>query len=238
MTKRATSGRRWRIGELADATGLTVRALRHYEHVGLLRPRSRTAGRQRLYDEDDVRRIYRICALRDIGLPLTTIARMLDRDRAALGDVLRAHRARVDAEIARLESLRAMLDLVGAKDAIDPDVMLATIEATSRVLRRSDARRREGSAPKDVEARWRALGRELRACMNAGEPPSAPAPRAIAREARARIVDFAGGDPATLEALAHLRRFAPPKDLAGWDPPLMRYLDEALTALGETEERA
>src|SRR6185436_8546401 len=103
MRTRTTSRRRWRIGELADATGLTVRTLHHYEHLGLLAPPARTEGRQRLYDEDDVRRLYRIRALRDLGLSLTDIRRTIDDDRATLTDVLRAHRARVDAEIKRLE---------------------------------------------------------------------------------------------------------------------------------------
>ncbi|WP_430384216.1 MerR family DNA-binding transcriptional regulator [Archangium violaceum] len=45
MKERATSRRRWRIGELADATGLTVRTLHHYEHIRLLAPAARTDGR-------------------------------------------------------------------------------------------------------------------------------------------------------------------------------------------------
>src|SRR4051812_34513429 len=89
MKDQATSRRRWRIGELAEATGLTVRTLHHYEHIGLLAAAARSEGRQRLYDEDDVRRLYRIRALRDLGLSLADIRRTLKNDRAALGDVLR-----------------------------------------------------------------------------------------------------------------------------------------------------
>lgn len=236
MKERATSRRRWRIGELADATGLTVRTLHHYEHIGLLAPSARTEGRQRLYDENDVRRLYRIRALRDLGLSLAEIGRVLDDDRAALADVLRAHRARVDAEIERLGRLRTLLDhaCAHADGDVEPDDVLATIEAMSRVARRGDAHRK-GNASKDDEARWRELGEQLRACMKAGEAPSAPRPRALARAALARIVELAGGDRATLEALAHLRRLAPPKNLAGWTPALMRYLDQALASLPKTE---
>ncbi|KFA94295.1 MerR family transcriptional regulator [Archangium violaceum] len=237
MKKRATSQRRWRIGELADATGLTVRTLHHYEHLRLLAPAARTEGRQRLYDENDVRRLYLIRALRDLGLSLADIGRMLDDDRAALANTLRAHRARVDAEIERLERLRTLLDHACAhadRDA-EPDDVLATIEAMSRVVRRGEARQKKGKAPADAEARWRELGDALRACMEAGEAPSAPRPRALAREALARIVEFAGGDRATLEALAHLRRHTPPKNLAGWNPALMHYLDQALASLPKTE---
>src|SRR4051794_22833016 len=126
MKERATGRRTWRIGELADATGLTVRTLHHYEHIGLLAPPARTQGRQRLYGEDDVRRLYRIRALRDLGLPLEDVGRMLRDDRAGLAGVLRAHRARVDDEIERLRRLRTLLDQA-ERDA-DPDEVLATIE--------------------------------------------------------------------------------------------------------------
>src|SRR5690606_5450723 len=110
MNERATSGRRWRVGELARATGLTVRTLHHYETIGLLVPSARTDGHQRVYDQHDLRRLYRIRALRDLGLSLAEIRPLLEEGRAALFDVLRAHRARVDAELERLGKLRALLD--------------------------------------------------------------------------------------------------------------------------------
>lgn len=60
--------RRFKVGELARATGLSVRALRHYDELGLLVPSERTGGGHRLYGEDDVHRLYRIVALRSLGL--------------------------------------------------------------------------------------------------------------------------------------------------------------------------
>lgn len=47
----------WKVGELARTTGLTVRTLHHYDHVGLLQPSGRTASGHRLYEEEDVRRL-------------------------------------------------------------------------------------------------------------------------------------------------------------------------------------
>jgi DNA-binding transcriptional MerR regulator len=227
-----TRGRSWRIGELAATTGLTVRTLHHYEHIGLLGPAARTEGRQRLYDERDVQRLYRIRALRDLGLSLADIGRMLEDDGAALGDVLRAHRARVDAELQRLERLRTILNRACAQAdrLVEPDDVLALIQAMSQVTRHIDARDENGHAP-EAESHWRALANELRACMEAGDAPSTPRAQAVAREALAGIRDFAGGDRATLDALALLRRLDPPKNLAGWDPDLFRYLDKALASL-------
>ena len=60
----------WKIGELARATGLTVRTLHHYDEIGLLVPSERTQAGYRLYGEQDVRRLYEIRALRDLGIPL------------------------------------------------------------------------------------------------------------------------------------------------------------------------
>jgi DNA-binding transcriptional MerR regulator len=238
MEERKTSGRYWRIGELAEATGLTVRTLHHYEHIGLLAPAERTEGHQRLYDERDVRRLYRIRALRDLGLPLADIGQMLDDEGAALGDILRAQLARVDAELERLGRLRTLLDraCVQAARIADPDDVFEAIEAMSRVSRRINERTTAGSAPNDEEARWRELGNELRACMEAGEAPSSPRARAAARSAQERLRAFAGDDRETLDALASLRRLDPPESLAGWDPALMRYLDQALATLHEAEE--
>ncbi len=73
--------------------------------------------------------------------------------------------------------------------------------------------------------------------MAAGHAPSAPRVLAVARAAQARLLDFAGGDRATLDALARLRQLAPPSNLAGWTPDLIRYLDQALASLHETENK-
>jgi MerR family transcriptional regulator, thiopeptide resistance regulator len=62
------SGPRWSIGQLAQASGLTVRALRHYDAVGLLKASERTASGHRRYTEADLRRLYRVRALRSLGL--------------------------------------------------------------------------------------------------------------------------------------------------------------------------
>ncbi|MDQ4027695.1 MAG: MerR family DNA-binding transcriptional regulator, partial [Actinomycetota bacterium] len=64
------SEKQWKIGDLARETGLTVRTLHHYDEVGLLRPSARTEAGHRLYDENGVKRLYRILALRQIGLRL------------------------------------------------------------------------------------------------------------------------------------------------------------------------
>lgn len=61
------------VGDLAKASGKTVRAIHHYEEVGLLRPHARSKGRYRLYGQGALVRVRWIGKLHDLGLSLTQI---------------------------------------------------------------------------------------------------------------------------------------------------------------------
>ena len=76
LANRETEGRR--VGELAAATGLTVRALHYYEEIGLLVASGRTGSGHRRYADADVERLYRICLLRRLKRGVTPPA--LHRD--------------------------------------------------------------------------------------------------------------------------------------------------------------
>lgn len=73
---------------MARATGLTVRALHHYDRLGLLVPSDRSFAGYRLYGDPDVRRLYRIVALRRLGLRLDAIAALLNGGELDLADLL------------------------------------------------------------------------------------------------------------------------------------------------------
>lgn len=108
MPVRADSPGR-KVGELAAATGLTVRTLHHYEEIGLLVASSRTASGHRLYSDADVQRLYRICLLRRLGLPLTEIGRALDDPRWELRDALVAHLRQLERRLEGEGRLRSRL---------------------------------------------------------------------------------------------------------------------------------
>ena len=72
-----------RIQEVAAELGLTTRAIRYYEEIGLLKPAARTDGAYRLFDADDVDRLRFIKGLRDdAGFSLTEIAALLEDEAA------------------------------------------------------------------------------------------------------------------------------------------------------------
>jgi DNA-binding transcriptional MerR regulator len=65
------------VGDLARLTGVTVRALRHYDEIGLCKPSARSRAGYRQYTDADVLRLQQILVLRELGLPLTEIAEAL-----------------------------------------------------------------------------------------------------------------------------------------------------------------
>ena len=68
-----------RIQEVAAETGLTTRAIRYYEELGLLEPAARSDGAYRLYDASDLERLRFIRSLRDdAGFSLTQVGQLLE----------------------------------------------------------------------------------------------------------------------------------------------------------------
>ena len=98
-----------KIGELADASGVTVRTLHYYEERELLVPSGRTDAGHRLYGPAEVERLYRICLLRQLGIPLDGVRASLERDGADLGTVIGCHLAELDRRLEAENRLRARL---------------------------------------------------------------------------------------------------------------------------------
>ena len=105
------------VKDLARLSGLTPRALRYYDAIGLLRPRRDGNNDYRLYGPEEVDRLQQILLYRDMGLPLEEIRQLLDApdfDRtAALRehlDRLRRRRREMDALIRTVQSTLSNLE--------------------------------------------------------------------------------------------------------------------------------
>ena len=80
----------WPIRDVARATGLTSRTLRHYEQIGLLHPSRVASNGYRFYGETELSRLYKILSLRALELPLATIQIALDDDES-LEETIQSH---------------------------------------------------------------------------------------------------------------------------------------------------
>ncbi len=72
-----TVERPMQIGELAERTGLSIRTLRHYDEIGLLRPSARSDGGFRLYTPDDESRLLLIRRMKPLGYSLEQMGELL-----------------------------------------------------------------------------------------------------------------------------------------------------------------
>ncbi len=101
-----------KIGEVARRTGLTARTLRYYEELGLVVPGERLVSGHRVYTQQDLTRLYRICVLRQLGTPLAEIGAALDRPGADLVDAVDRHLADLDARLVATGRLRERVSAV------------------------------------------------------------------------------------------------------------------------------
>ncbi|MFB9683978.1 MerR family transcriptional regulator [Amycolatopsis plumensis] len=102
------------IGELAHRTGLTVKAVRFYSDRGLVPPSGRNAAGQRRYDDAALARLDVIRVLRDLGIDLATIRRVIEGE-TTVAEVAAEHAAAVEAQIGVLRRRRAVLDAVASR---------------------------------------------------------------------------------------------------------------------------
>jgi len=113
------------IGRFAQVSGFTVRALRHYESLGLLVPgRVDRGSGYRFYRPEQLPDALRVRLLRALEMPLPdVVAVMRDPESPAALEKLRAHRARVASRVGELEQQLARLDewLHGALQELDAD---------------------------------------------------------------------------------------------------------------------
>jgi DNA-binding transcriptional MerR regulator len=94
------------IGRFADATGLTVKALRHYDEIGLLAPAQIDPGNgYRYYAEAQIEDAVTIRRLRALELPLDEIHDLVHADAGTTRDRLAAHGFRVAEEVRDKHSL-------------------------------------------------------------------------------------------------------------------------------------
>jgi DNA-binding transcriptional MerR regulator len=103
---------RLRIGELARLVGVTPKTVRHYEKIGLLPEAERSESGYRLYSASDLLRLNRVKRLRSLGLTLRQVRSVLGEGdgELSLRTTLKTLRTEVEAEMARLEGRRRLID--------------------------------------------------------------------------------------------------------------------------------
>ena len=199
--------RTYRVADVARLSGVSIRALHHYDAIGLLVPTGRTEAGYRLYTDADLLRLQQILIQRELGFPLEAIKRSLDDPRfdhhqalveqrrrleakaRALGDMLRA----VDAALAVVDPdpQGATMDMKELFGGFDPSVHEAEVERrwSGPALDESKRRVQKYTADdwKRQQAEQGAIYAEAADAMRRGVDPTAPEALAIAERHRLSI---------------------------------------------------
>ncbi|MGW5116412.1 MerR family transcriptional regulator [Streptomyces noursei] len=111
------------IGELARRTGLTVKTVRFYSDRGIVAPTDRSPAGYRLYNIDAVARLDLVRTLRELGLDLPTIRKVVDRE-ISLPEVAAAHAEALAVQIRVLRLRRAVLTAVAERGSTPEETEL------------------------------------------------------------------------------------------------------------------
>ncbi|MFI8193905.1 MerR family transcriptional regulator [Streptomyces sp. NPDC085946] len=125
------------IGQLAHRTGLSVRTLRFWSDEGAVSPVARSASGYRLYDTKSVARVELVRTLRELGLGLDDVCRVLS-GRTTVAEVANTHVAALDAQIRFLKVSRAVLSTVAKRGSTAEETALM-----NRLARLSAAERKQ-----------------------------------------------------------------------------------------------
>lgn len=105
------------VKEISELTGISIRALRYYDEIGLLVPTERTNAGYRLYDDKALEKLRAILFLRELDIPLDTMKEVVNAKNCDYGVVLKNYRKNIVQKISRLQGLLGVVDGMEFEDA-------------------------------------------------------------------------------------------------------------------------
>lgn len=224
-----------KVGELARRTGLTVRALHHYDSIGLLRPTGRSDSGYRLYSRDDVARLHGIQALRRMGLSLTDVAQLLDGGAVTLPGLLERQIVSLDQEIAQAQALRERLTTMrsllvgGGQPEIDDWLTSLSMMNTLEQYFSAGELKRVFEQWKRCESEWPPLLQAVREAMERSVPTDSFELQPLARQWMELSARWMDSDLVLLKRWGSMLSEQPGMPLPpGMDRALLDYIDQAV----------
>ncbi len=202
-----------RIGEFAEQVGVTLRTLRYYDRIGLLKPSARSEAGQRLYSESDYARLQQILTLKLIGLPLEEIKTLLTTEPAAMDWLLERQKHVLREQVSRLtrviETIEAAQNALHSPHELDWEGFIQIIKAVN-MNTQSDwlaqfvtpeeieklAMMYQGwtlAEQKQASLLWKQLFHDVRAVMD--KDPASPEAQALVDRLDVLLAQYSEGNP-------------------------------------------
>jgi DNA-binding transcriptional MerR regulator len=200
--------------EFAKLAGVTVRALHHYDRLGLLRPKQRSQAGYRLYADCDFARLEQIVVLKFLGMPLKQIRSLLAAE-SRLDDALRRQKTVLAEKRRQID--KAIQAITDAQSSFEPDggqdwrllrFIIQEIEMQNSMdwskkyyspeVQEKIAERKKLWSPEleeRVSREWAQLFADVESAIAAGEDPASEKAQALAARWRKLLEGFTGGNP-------------------------------------------
>jgi DNA-binding transcriptional MerR regulator len=232
--------RTYKPHEFAKRAGVTVRALHHYDRLGLLKPSGRTDAGYRVYSDRDFVRLEQIVALKFIGFPLSQIRDLLHRKDLDLAAMLRQQREIIAAKRHHLDRAIRAIELaekaVASGQKHDWEPFRKIIEVIQMETRKEWMKKyfteeqlaglRKRISPEmkaESDRGWTELARDTEAAISRGEGPISKTGQQLAVRRQKLYDQFTGGDPGMKESLKKLY-----SDKANWPESFKNPFSDAV----------
>jgi DNA-binding transcriptional MerR regulator len=214
----------YKVREFAEKAGVTVRALHHYDRLGLLKPSGRTEAGYRLYSERDFARLQQIVTLKFIGLSLGEIKALLDERELDLAQTLRlqrrlleekrrqvttaihaieeAERSLQEGTAPRLAALKKIIEVMEMQNNMEWTKKYYSEEAQDKIEKKAATFSPQMQA--QISQQWSELIRDVETAIRQNEDPSGLKARNLAERWSTLVRGFTGGDPDIQKGLNRL----------------------------------
>ncbi len=238
-----TDKEKWKVGELAKLTGITVRTLHHYDQIALLVPSLHSEAGHRLYSRKDLARLQQIISLKQLGFTLDEARDLLDNPDFRPDEAIRMQLERLRQQIRLQEDLRIRLEHLHELIRTQQDLSSAQLIEIIEVMKMTekyftpeqlDKIKKQGElfGPekiREVENEWSSLIAKVRAELEKGTPPESSEVQMLAKRWKELVNMFTGGDPGITRSAQ--RYYSENPDRAaefGIDKELWQYVSKAM----------
>ncbi len=235
-----------KIGELSRQTGVTIRTLRYYEEIGLLKPAERMDSGYRLYGPEEIELLQHILSLKQLGLSLEEIQTSLNDPGFSPDEMIRRQLKQLKEKIAIQKQLCHQLEMLAGFIQRSEKISIEELIKTIRIMKKqhkyftSDQREfiheRFNKVGKEriheVEQEWTILIADVRAEMEKGTDPSDDAIKPLLKRWQELLREFTGGNPGIQKSLNTMYQNEDPGNISHgtFDREVMDYVMKAMHA--------
>ncbi|WP_232696527.1 MerR family transcriptional regulator [Brevibacillus daliensis] len=236
--------RKWKVGELAKQTGLTVRTLHHYDQISLFSSSEVSDSGHRIYNEADVAKLQQILSLKQLGFTLEEIKETIENPNFNPIEIIKVQLESVKKQIEVQEQLysrlEGMYELLATQQEVQPEQFIKLIEVinlsekyfTQEQIEKMKKQTGHFSPEeeKKIENQWSELIAKIRTEFDRKTPANHQEVMNLANRWQELTKRFTGGDPEIVKAAERFYAENPNNALQhGVDGELYKYIKEAIS---------